>query len=697
LTYAFDSILSRTAYFIYLLPQDQETSFGGIYRVVFVLIGLSTSIYDDYRMDFKALFVALAGFYLFSLSKVVSKIGPRIEFKGARTWETPLHIYLLAGLPPLVMASYATCKYENYVAAANIAQTWSMLYKLVNFGPGVLLQILFASSMNTAYPFVSQNHVGGALEDSSGAARDAAASTLQAGFWTICFGVLGREESLINWSQVMSFMIIYLVTVGPKVIGYYPPRALNLLLRIMRRRQLPVRSEPWQFKFFLLTTTTIFAVLMSSNLMFWVDTVAYARSLRSWHGLSSLTLDTTYRPPTLRSFDIVIAHSAGDPISTIVDLLASFAVGGPLGGLLPSVTVYTQDPNFDMAQSSADNLRDASSFGGALSIQTLRNVGGVSATHLHHILYAWDRFPVQTLFLSTSPSTFNSSRGSPTLDLVLDDNLTLLHNRLSKYFIAPAFPLPDAAPKTGFLNLGPLETCSCNQCIDSLGWDDSFHLVPSMWSAARPGSKTCDNVLLTRGNNFIASAARIRGVKKEVWQLLYDALVNEDVVNAWAHDADKMPKMLPGEEGMGRWSKGDWVPAKGVEPTPEPEPPSNDKPAPKSESKPKEKTQGDKHDTETEPGGTAHEILTDIIGAIGNASPSSSSRRDEPKPQEGMFVNVGIYGEKDSLEKPYLGMTVERLWGVLLQCSEGRIAWRCPNLETGWRRGGEEEDCGCVD
>lgn len=57
----------------------------------------------------------------------------------------------------------------------------------------------------------------------------------------------------------------------------------------------------------------------------------------------------------------------------------------------------------------------------------------------------------------------------------------------------------------------------------------------------------------------------------------------------------------------------------------------------------------------------------------------------------------GVYARPDSLERPYLGLTVERLWGVLLQCSEGRITWRCPNLETGWRTGGQKEDCGCVD
>ena len=103
-------------------------------------------------------------------------------------------------------------------------------------------------------------------------------------------------------------------------------------------------------------------------------------------------------------------------------------------------------------------------------------------------------------------------------------------------------------------------------------------------------------------------------MKRDIWQMLYDALVNEDVGNAWAHNRDKLPKRLEGEKAMGRWD-----------------------------------------------------------------------------PEEGVF------GREDSLVHPVLGRTVERLWGILLQCSEGSIAWRCPNLERGWRRGGEREDCGCIE
>ena len=130
-----------------------------------------------------------------------------------------------------------------------------------------------------------------------------------------------------------------------------------------------------------------------------------------------------------------------------------------------------------------------------------------------------------------------------------------------------------------------------------------------MWGAARPKSEPCKSVVLTHGNNFVVSADRIRGLGRDVWQMLYDALVNPDLGNAWAHDRKKVKtKSNEDEKGEGKW----------------------------------------------------------------------------------------MFGEEDSLESPYLGYTIERLWGILLQCSIQEVAWRCPNMLRGWRRGGERADCGCL-
>jgi hypothetical protein len=51
----------------------------------------------------------------------------------------------------------------------------------------------------------------------------------------------------------------------------------------------------------------------------------------------------------------------------------------------------------------------------------------------------------------------------------------------------------------------------------------------------------------------------------------------------------------------------------------------------------------------------------------------------------------------DRPDAPYFGYTVERIWNLLMQCSNLEIATLCPSLLSGWRRGGRQEDCQCLD
>jgi hypothetical protein len=56
-----------------------------------------------------------------------------------------------------------------------------------------------------------------------------------------------------------------------------------------------------------------------------------------------------------------------------------------------------------------------------------------------------------------------------------------------------------------------------------------------------------------------------------------------------------------------------------------------------------------------------------------------------------------LQGRPDSLNAPYFGYTLERLWSVIMQCSDERIAALCPTLLSGARRGGSKADCQCLD
>nr|POE72462.1 hypothetical protein CFP56_12335 [Quercus suber] len=57
-------------------------------------------------------------------------------------------------------------------------------------------------------------------------------------------------------------------------------------------------------------------------------------------------------------------------------------------------------------------------------------------------------------------------------------------------------------------------------------------------------------------------------------------------------------------------------------------------------------------------------------------------------------------GQPDSLNSPIFGYTLERMWGVLMQCSEMRVAHRCPSLLSGVFSKVKEAnlaDCQCLD
>ncbi|KAI5212589.1 hypothetical protein E4T38_00536 [Aureobasidium subglaciale] len=56
-----------------------------------------------------------------------------------------------------------------------------------------------------------------------------------------------------------------------------------------------------------------------------------------------------------------------------------------------------------------------------------------------------------------------------------------------------------------------------------------------------------------------------------------------------------------------------------------------------------------------------------------------------------------LQGRPDSMDAPYLGYTLKRLWSVILQCSEERIAAFCPTLLSGIRIGGSKAGCRCLE
>ena len=71
---------------------------------------------------------------------------------------------------------------------------------------------------------------------------------------------------------------------------------------------------------------------------------------------------------------------------------------------------------------------------------------------------------------------------------------------------------------------------------------------------------------------------------------------------------------------------------------------------------------------------------------------------ESDKHQASYLNQTWMYKHPDSLNAPAIGYTLERMWGVILQCSEPRIAHQCPSLVAGLLGNKMPiESCQCLD
>lgn len=211
-------------------------------------------------------------------------------------------------------------------------------------------------------------------------------------------------------------------------------------------------------------------------------------------------LDRAYTPET--DFDIVVSMYKEAPSTlngTLTRILSLSTI--PLN---PRVFIYTKDENV--------NLASLQTFFPQAQIIRRPNIGREGETYLHYILANWDSLAHHTLFTQAGV-----------------DHLGKVQHRIDNYFI------PE---RTGMLNLGSVpEVCDCHQCADPY-WHDYSGTLAKVYEMAN--NRTCGWLMLTYKGQFIASAARIRGAGREVYQYLHDALTGE---GSWAHQPEYLKEV----------------------------------------------------------------------------------------------------------------------------------------------------------
>lgn len=161
------------------------------------------------------------------------------------------------------------------------------------------------------------------------------------------------------------------------------------------------------------------------------------------------------------------------------------------------VTIYLKD-----GQADEEKVKQETK---AHNVVKLPNVGREAETYLNHIVNRWDKLAERTIFLQAD-----------------------IHNPREFY---PFFQRYFRVNETGFLNLGWAgNVCHSDDCGDKQGWQDETSLFPQIQS--RIDHSVRDSILLSYKGQFVATAARIRGIDKAIYDDLWKLLVDE---KSWAH------------------------------------------------------------------------------------------------------------------------------------------------------------------
>ncbi|KAF3004863.1 hypothetical protein E8E13_005633 [Curvularia kusanoi] len=233
--------------------------------------------------------------------------------------------------------------------------------------------------------------------------------------------------------------------------------------------------------------------------LLWLVFTALNFTERQWRRLP-VFLDHDYVPQS--SLEIVLSMYK-EPIDEVQELISHLKSMPALSDA--RVTIYIKD-----SEANSTNIEYQT---GADYAVTLPNIGREGETFLNHILNRWDSLARQTVFLQAGIH-----------------NPREIYTHISNYY---------SRSQTGFLNLGwSGAVCNCEDCGDKFFWNDNAHLFPRIYNRIY-NSTDCDKVLLSYKGQFIVSAARIRGINKDIYHALWKAFIDE---RSWAHQ----PEVLQG-------------------------------------------------------------------------------------------------------------------------------------------------------
>lgn len=522
---------------------------------VLVITGASSAIlFNEYRLMVPGLIWGVTGVLFMGVARALFIIGSEINGSeiAARTKINSYHGFIIMTLVFGLFISIVAGAFVEHISYAYNISLATLGLMIVS--TATIVGTAFSGTTLLVYSPISFTNAKLTLTSIPIPMTDYLASSISS-ILVILVAIHSSPVTVVSWIQLAAYLISSLCLLGASQIH---PMVLTAMDCTQQRITKSFNVSPVEPRrpSRIITYGALFLLVVISS---WSISTLSSLSVNSIPISLPATLDSNYSSAS--RFDIVVSMYSESP-SSIKDMLDDIKRTTFLSTLSPNIIIYTKDPSADLS-----SIKEIT---GATIVESIPNLGREGGTYLHHMVSKWDTLAEQTMFIQAHPH-----------------NMRELLPRINSYLV----------PSTGMLSLsftGVL--CSCETCGDRWDWSDEFSLIPTLYSKIYHRTCTPDtNILLSYKGQFVASARRIRGVHKKVYESLLKAITSKDM-QSWSHD---------------------------------------------------------------------QEI---------------------------------IRGREDTPDNPFLGFTVERIWGLLMQCAtDGVVAAKCPSLLSGMGHGGQVADCQCLD
>ncbi|KAI9893147.1 MAG: hypothetical protein M1814_000695 [Vezdaea aestivalis] len=480
------SIISMFFYLVFLhLIESTAFSWREGMRFLFIFISCFAILYDDYRLTVPGLIFSITAATSAGISKGLHRVHPVHSSSHLLFGVCVVSIGLLG----LFYFGEST---HNLLQDATFAMA-PILLLFLNLA-GTTLAILYGKA------WLVNIQVDEIIRDEQylPTSRDNLASLLLVSFVGYR-SVSALRRSYTSPLQLTAFLVAVSVFDNGRLLDLLRPGCCQPRWNTVRGRFAPQRlklqNQPTD------QLLRISRVCGTVAVVAWVAFIAtnFAQPFAK-QSSPKVLLDQSYIPQVETE---IVLSAFQEPLESMKFLIGSLRTIPSLS--TASIHIYVKDTDADIGR-----LKQATE---ANKVTHLPNIGREGETYLYHIVNNWGSLAGHTIFLQGD--VHNPREFFP---------------RIRDYF---------DSKKTGMLSLGFAgNVCNCGTCGDRWGWTDAT--IQTLYNDVHPG-QSCSKILLSYKGQFIASAKRIRGTPKSVYEGLRDALVDEQ---SWAHK----PKYLQGRK-----------------------------------------------------------------------------------------------------------------------------------------------------